>query len=277
MPYREIEPSDAAKRFVRCYWMLEDPAPSTEVQRIVPDGRAELILNLAQPYCALAAGVWRRQPDCFLFGQITGPLLLRPSGPTHIVGVRLHPHTAGRLLQLPMCDLTDSSLPLDLIPARAARRICELEEARTAADQAAVLDRMVLELARRAGHDDRLLDVAVRELGRSMSVRAVSHHAGISTRQLERRFRQAVGISPKLFARMQRFQRVFRALETAGRSWVEAALLCGYHDQAHLIRDFREFSGKPPAALVAEGTDLASHFIGLDVSHFSNTRSAGSS
>jgi len=276
MRYCEIEPNNAAKHFVRCYWILEDPEPAWEVQRIVPDGRAELILNLAQPYCTFATGVWRRQPDCFLFGQITGPLLLRPSGPTHILGVRFHPHTAGKLLRLSMGELTDSMLPLDLIPARAARRIRELEGARTLDEQAAVLDRMVLELARGAGDNDRLLDAAVRELGRSISVRAVSYHAGISTRQLERRFRQAVGIPPKLFARMQRFQRVFQALETAGTSWAEAALRCGYHDQAHLIRDFREFSGKPPAALVAQGTDLASYFVGLDVSHFSNTRAAGS-
>jgi len=49
MRYREIEPNDAAKRFVLCDWVLEDPAPDWEVQRTVPDGRAELILNLAQP------------------------------------------------------------------------------------------------------------------------------------------------------------------------------------------------------------------------------------
>ena len=276
MEYREIEPGNSVKRFVRCYWTLENHAPGCEVQRIVPDGRAELILNLGQPYSVFAAGVWRRQPECFFFGQITGPLLLRSCGPTHIIGLRFHPHTAGKLLQLSMCELTDSMITLDLIPARAARKIYELESARTPHEQAAILDRMVLDLARKAGDDDRLLDVSVLELGRSMTVREVAHNAGLSARQFERRFQHAVGISPKLFGRMQRFQRVFRAYEAGGQSWVQAALLCGYHDQAHLIRDFREFSGKTPGALIAGGSDLASHFVGLEVSHFSNTRTARS-
>jgi len=261
MRYFEIEPGASAARFVRCYWVLEDSAPDAQVQRIVPDGRPELIFNLAQPYCTFSAGVWQRQPQSFLFGQITGPLLVRPAGPAHMIGIRFHPQTAGRLLQLPMHELNDTSIPLEVIPALAARRFRELEESRTAAEQAAVLDDIVVELAR--GHDDRdhLLDAAIQHLGRSMSVQVVAHHAGISTRQFERRFRQAVGIPPKLFARMQRFQRAMRTFETTGASWVEAALLCGYHDQAHLIRDFRAFSGKPPAALVDGDTDLARHFV----------------
>lgn len=79
--------------------------------------------------------------------------------------------------------------------------------------------------------------------------------------------KQAVGIPPKLLSRMQRFQRVFAVLENAGAGWADAAVECGYYDQAHLIRDFPEFAGKAPAALLAEDTDLARHFV----SHFSNT------
>jgi transcriptional regulator GlxA family with amidase domain len=75
-----------------------------------------------------------------------------------------------------------------------------------------------------------------------------------------------------LFSRMQRFQHVFATLENAGAGWAEAAVECGYYDQAHLIRDFQEFAGKAPAALLAEDTDLARHFV----SHFSNTLAAAS-
>jgi transcriptional regulator GlxA family with amidase domain len=106
-----------------------------------------------------------------------------------------------------------------------------------------------------------------------MSVGALADRAGLSARQFERRFRQAVGIPPKLFSRMQRFQRVFPALASAGGRWADAAMRCGYYDQAHLIRDFREFAGKPPAALLAEDSDLARHFVdGARMSHFSKTR-----
>lgn len=89
-------------------------------------------------------------------------------------------------------------------------------------------------------------------------------------------FRDAVGISPKLFSRMQRFQRVFQATEGADSDWVDAAVQNGYFDQAHLIRDFREFAGKAPTSLQAGEVDLARRFLRSDsMSHFSNTRSDG--
>jgi AraC-like DNA-binding protein/ketosteroid isomerase-like protein len=187
-----------------------------------------------------------------------------------MIGIRFHPHTAGQLLKLPMCELTDAAVSVDDISGRLFRELQELEELRPPLKRFAALDRIVLALGKRAGGDDGLLSAAVTELeaaggsiGVGGSVGVVADHAGLSARQFERRFRQAVGISPKLFSRMQRFQRVFPALESANVGWADAAVRCGYYDQAHLIRDFREFAGKPPAALVAEDTDLAKHFCAM--------------
>jgi AraC-like DNA-binding protein len=73
---------------------------------------------------------------------------------------------------------------------------------------------------------------------------------GISTRQLQRRFRAAVGIAPKVFCRIQRFQQVVRAMDNPSHDWTAIATGAGYYDQAHLIRDFRQFAGKTPSALL---------------------------
>jgi transcriptional regulator GlxA family with amidase domain len=107
-----------------------------------------------------------------------------------------------------------------------------------------------------------------------MRIATAADHVGLSSRQFERRFVQAVGIPPKLFCRIQRFQRVFSVLETGKSAWADAAVQCGYYDQAHLIRDFREFAGKPPLALLARETDLASHFLQSSMSDFSKTMQA---
>jgi AraC-like DNA-binding protein len=274
--YQEIRPNAVARRFVRTYWLLEDAAPDAHIQRVVPDGRTELIFNLGQPYEALTGGVWKPQAKCFLFGQITGPLLLRSAGPTQIIGICFHPHTAGQLLRIPLHEATDSAISVDEISARLSRRLDQLEKSRTPQEQGAALDSIVLALTKRAGDDNAMVRIAVQELSGGMNVETVAYHAGLSRRQLERRFREAVGIPPKLFARMQRFQRVFSALESADPGWAEAAVRCGYYDQAHLIRDFREFAGKPPVALVAEDSDLARHFLqGSGTSHFSKTMPDG--
>ena len=253
MLYREFAPGEDAARFVDRYWVLEGAAPGT-VQRVVPDGRPELILNLGQPFESLNDGEWRTQPQCFLAGQLTGPLLLRSAGATRILGVRLRPGGAGQLLGMPMEELTDrvvAAADLDLQPLARCSTLSEVERA--------LLDQ-------ERGSADELVDEAARLLGHTPDVGAAAALLGVSPRQLERRFKARVGMSPKYFARIRRFQRVFPAIEDAG-DWVDAAVACGYYDQAHLIRDFRAFAGEPPSHLLA-GNDLARHFL----SHFSKTR-----
>ncbi|MGH9662021.1 MAG: helix-turn-helix domain-containing protein, partial [Bryobacteraceae bacterium] len=94
-------------------------------------------------------------------------------------------------------------------------------------------------------------------------VARLARETGMSERQLERAFADRVGISPKLLARIDRFQRALRAVEEAGVSGAAVAADLGYYDQAHLIRDFREFTGSTPSR--------------LEMSDFYNTADAQSS
>ena len=236
--------------------MLQD-APPGEVQRVVPDGRPELILNLRHPFEMLRDGVWQAQPRCFLAGQITGPLLLRATGASHIMGVRLRPAGASQVLGMPAQELTGRCIALEDLGLK------------TLADQSDLGGIEQALLARWPGQPDWLVDEALRLLAGSTDVAAVASRLGVSSRHLERRFKERVGIPPKLFARIRRFQRVFPAIENLDAGWVDAAAACGYYDQAHLIRDFRDFAGEPPAALLRTD-DLARHFL----SHFSKTAGA---
>jgi transcriptional regulator GlxA family with amidase domain len=83
---------------------------------------------------------------------------------------------------------------------------------------------------------------------------------GISGRQLERRFMSEVGLGPKLLCRILRFQQVFPAVERADKNWARIAADCGYYDQAHLIRDFRQFAGQTPSVLFDHFTPFAEFF-----------------
>jgi AraC-like DNA-binding protein len=262
MHYREIRPGAVVAQFVKCYWVLEDEAPSLQPQTIVPDGRAELLINLHEPFLEERDGKWERQPNSFLVGQLTGPFTIRPSGPVRAIGVRFRPEGAYRLVQLPMFELTDATVAVDDISQRLSRKIDRLRGQRSVAEQIRSLEKF-LSAAANQTDEDRLVSVAVSELERAngdIAVSTLAHSLGMSFRQLERRFRNAVGIAPKLFSRMQRFQQIFRNAE-ANANWVDAAVSCGYYDQAHLIRDFREFSGTTPTALLAEQFDLSRRFV----------------
>ncbi|MBC8082760.1 MAG: AraC family transcriptional regulator [Hymenobacter sp.] len=86
------------------------------------------------------------------------------------------------------------------------------------------------------------------------------HKLGISGRYLERLFGQAVGVSPKYFCRIIRFQQTFRWLERTD-SLTAVAATCGYYDQAHFIRDFRHFTGTTPSAFRRASGPISTAFL----------------
>lgn len=275
MHYYHIKPGASARRYIEFYWALEDRSYASGNQRIVPDGRSGFILNLGSPFESYANGKWTLQPHSFFVGQITSPLLLRPSGPVKMLGIQFRPHGAMQFLRLPMSELTDSAIALeDLAP----RLFMELERVRhqTSLRRAlAALDPVFFAFAGKTPIDNDLVSCAVKDIERAgglVNLTDVAARIGWSARQLQRRFRDAVGISPKLFGRMQRFQGVFRAMENPILDWVNVAIDCGYYDQAHLIRDFREFTGKTPSLLLDQEIDLTRRFVQTrTMSHFSKT------
>jgi hypothetical protein len=115
MQYRVIKPGPAVRTFIRCFWVLEDDSPEIHSQTIVPDGRAELIINLGLPFEQANNGNWHTQPDVFFVGQITGPFTVRPQGPARTIGVRFRPEGASRFFRLPMFELTDAAVAVDQI------------------------------------------------------------------------------------------------------------------------------------------------------------------
>jgi AraC-like DNA-binding protein len=91
-----------------------------------------------------------------------------------------------------------------------------------------------------------------------VSIDAIAADTGLTRRHLERRFKDVVGMTPKRLARIARFQRSLRILDAADPSQrlggAETAAACGYADQAHFIRDFRDLAGCPPGEhLVTKG------------------------
>lgn len=275
MHYRRIGPSPAVEPYVEFYWTLEVESSAGYEQRIIPDGRTGIILNFASPFESHANGVWKSQPRCFFVGQITGPLLLRPAGAAKMIGIQFRPNGAAQLLGLPISELTDSAIALDDLQHKLFRQLEWVRALPSAPQSIKALDNILRSFSERVRIDDRLVSYAIGNIeraGGSVSIKDVAARAGCSTRQLERRFRNSVGISPKLFSRMQRFQDVLRVAGGPDSDWIKAAVRCGYYDQAHLIRDFREFSGKTPTALLDREIDFTRRFVQpREMSHFSNT------
>src|SRR5882762_5956498 len=112
MNYTETTPCPALARIVECYWFLSGDGTVREPRRVVPDGRTEIILNFARPFAQLTPKGWRTQRKHFFAGQITGPLMLRPTGTYETIGIRLKPAGARSLFGGPLSEMTDRMAPL---------------------------------------------------------------------------------------------------------------------------------------------------------------------
>ena len=95
----------------------------------------------------------------------------------------------------------------------------------------------------------------------NVNIDRLSARLALNPRSLERRFARHVGVSPKMLARITRFQQVFRAFDSGDDGWAGVAARCGYYDQSHLLRDFREFAGESPALLAAREIPLTRAFL----------------
>jgi len=218
MLYREVSPCPALRPFVRCYWTLAGRMNGIpEPQRVFPDGSMEMVFHFAEPF----SHEGRKQARMLLAGQVWEPLVLQPSRHCDVLGVRFEPGGSAAFLRFPQQEAAGRIVSLDDVWAVTARRF--YERLGNAADRIVMLERMLLEMRPEDAMPSR----------------------GLSARQYRRRFEAAVGISPKLFARIARFQ---RSLEWIGNAPpVEVALACGYYDQAHLIRDWKQFAGMTPS------------------------------
>lgn len=101
--YREFDPPEALRPWVRTIWTYAAPDPSPTIQRIAPDGCPELILDLGSPYAEQGDdGAFRLQPPAIFAGQMARPLAMRPAGPIELCAVRFHPDGARDWLGAPL-------------------------------------------------------------------------------------------------------------------------------------------------------------------------------
>lgn len=171
-----------------------------------------------------------------------------------------------------MHELSGRSAPVADLSRQLSR---DFDDALDSHDTIAAVEAALLSAKNTVPSSDLLMAEAARRITLAkgaLDLAAFAQELGLSIRQLERRFLAAVGLSPKLFCRIRRFNEVLQVLGQPSRNWVDTAIACGYYDQAHLIRDCKQLSGNTPAVLLAEDADLARHFYQqYSVSHSSNT------
>ncbi|MEA3215880.1 MAG: hypothetical protein QOJ19_2036 [Acidimicrobiia bacterium] len=218
--YREWLPPVAWRHAVACCW--EQEVGSVRLQRVLPDGHADLLI--------FEDG---RTQLVGLHDHVALPVL---AAGTRLHGVRFRPAAVGTALHISASALRNQTVAFeDVVGARRMRKLRD----------PATLDAWV-----RSIEPDARATTAVGLLS-SHSVTDAAQLLGVTRRHLGRLMLDHVGLSPKAFQRIQRFQQFVRAVD-AGTSLAAAAADAGYADQPHVTREVCDFSGVTPAILASE-------------------------
>jgi AraC-like DNA-binding protein len=274
MIYLEREPGPELRPWVRVLWYARGADFGHQRERVLPTGRAQVILNLARDFfidCVEGVAVSPSAP-ALMVGQRSVFEIIDTSDLADLIGIVFEPGALPVFLADAADQVTNRSVALaDVWPNVGALRdrLRELPgpETRVRCLEGYLRDRF----ARRRGLGDRTgaavhpaVEFALREVGRSPSVAkvaAVAESTGWSARRFSQVFREQVGFTPKAWCRIQRFQRVVRQLQSGDAvRWPEVALACGFYDQSHLANEFRAFSGISPTTYAADpGRVWANH------------------
>ncbi|GAB2847723.1 AraC family transcriptional regulator [Pseudoduganella ginsengisoli] len=243
MYYEELSPSPALRPYVACLWRSASAgAPAGASHRVLPDNCIDILWQDAGR-AAFAVGMMTR--------AIHVPLGL----PVRTVAVRFRPGAAGLFLGVPLHELTD--LDVAVTEFRALGDVGRLSDQLWLdgigdAGRLRLIEQHLLSRLQYIAPAGALVGAALAALdhsGGALRIESLVEQLGVSRQHLAAQFRTHVGLSPKLYARIQRFRRATDLLKQpspATVDWAQLALDCGYFDQSHLINDFREFADCTP-------------------------------
>jgi len=231
------------------YWLeRSDPLLNT----ILPGTGVSLVVNFGDSWAAGRSLVRSSLlPRVCVIGSVTQARILRLSTRVQAIGAVIPPALTMSAFGVAPSELVDRIVPLEELWTS-----CEVEELLDAISplalrpQVAGLRDAVVSRLERAHDRDQLADMTSRLIVRHRGHISIDHIArrhGVSRKQVARRFSSAIGMTPKLFARVTRFQALVHALLSSDVShWVSVAPSLGFYDQAHMINEFRGFAGAPP-------------------------------
>jgi len=261
MFYKRIEPHLSLKPFVECYWVIEsDSNPDQEREKIIPDGFVEIIYHYGDSYRVSSQGGWEEQKDKLFGGQIDKHFYIENTGRTGMIGIKLKPEVVALLFDLDMSIYANKVTSLSDIPVlhKVSALFGEGHYEKTIED----IEAYFLSLIPQVGsHPIQRAVSLIFEQNGMLSVQDLSEYLSINQRQLERYFKKYIGLSPKKYARIIRFNYIFELMKKKDHNWQDLVFNAGYYDQSHFIKNFQEFTGEDPTKYGFDEKNMANFFL----------------
>jgi AraC-like DNA-binding protein len=268
MLYQTYTPHPPLADFVNVFWLYQGSVLPHAKERLLPTGTVELVINLREDtlriYDPQDHDQFQRFPGSLVCGPHSEFFVIDTASQDLILGVHFKPGGAFPFFNLPADELHNMHVSLDTLWGGEAGYLRErLLAAATPEAKFSTLEQVLLAQAARPLARHPAVALLLKELQNGSYARPIGNiieQIGLSRRRFIQLFRAEVGLTPKLFGRVQRFQEVLHRIGSGQPlDWTDTALSCGYFDQAHFIHDFQAFSGLNPTAYLVQRSEHLNH------------------
>lgn len=272
MIHRLHLPAPPLERFVENFWFYAGYKPDHTIEKLLPDGAVEVVIDLTEPPKRLHDPVdlsrYREMRRAWISGMRTEYLVIGAELDSSMIGIRFRTEGAAPFIPFPASEIANRVVELDQVWGLESRLLREaILESRTITAKFRILERFLLRIGRHRLEPRPEVTYALKRLGDlpgPIRVREVADEIGMSQKHLIMLFERHVGLKPKGMHRVLRFLRALEEIEgRAEVDWAMLALDCGFYDQSHFIREFQAFSGITPTAYAEKRGDLR-YYIPLD-------------
>ncbi|GHC61113.1 AraC family transcriptional regulator [Ulvibacter litoralis] len=254
MNYQTFQPNPDLESLISCYWTLEVPAEAnSQRQRIIPDGTIEMAFILGDDIKRYTSeNDFIIQPRAMVLGQTIEPFYIEPTGYVNTFAIRFFPYGFANFVAVPLKNLANKETPIELVFGEVTAK--ELEQkiikAADSNERIEIIEALLLDMLNKKTTIDNIVKITIDSLlatNGSASISEILKEDLSKRRQLERNFKKQIGVSPKQLGKVIRLQTAIkRILNRKTENLTEIAYESEYFDQAHFIKDFKEFTGINP-------------------------------
>jgi AraC-like DNA-binding protein len=255
---KEYKSSAELNPYVDFFWSGKFNINSAKLfsQRVIPYGYVELIIHLSDDHCEIFDGSdFSASPDYLLIGLFTEPYDVHFRKLVNVFGIRFKPEGIYNIFGVPASEFHQNFEDMESIAGKNFKEFCsKLRESNSVSQMIQQTENYLQKNIRNSKINLYYLNRAaeiIRKLNGNISIHDLSSKVYISTRQLEREFKQKLGISPKSYMKIARLNEVNRKIQNGERvDLTELSYSTGFSDQAHFIRDFKKFTGESPKVFI---------------------------
>jgi AraC-like DNA-binding protein len=247
------------RTFVKNFWQMEGN-PTYQMECILPTGEIELIFSFGNDVGIERSGAGiDTTPRCFVSGINNTPIRLRVPGFQSFFGVVLHPACVRKLLAVPSGVFLNAITDLELIDKGFSSLWHEVAECAGFEERVKVVEQWVIKKISNIHQQEMSLSQFFTSPAEVNTVTDLASTICYSPRQLQRKAQELFGMTPEVLLRYKRYRRALHHLHVSDEMLTHIAYQCGYYDQAHFNREFKDFTGLTPGAYRRQRSRLPGH------------------